>query len=373
MTSGCRRAGTGNGPTPGRSVDSFPVHDIGSTAAPSDDLPDTVEDTTVNDVVGIGNALVDVLSHETEAFIASLDVPKGGMTLIDEDRATSLYEMMGAGVEISGGSAANTIVGVAALGGRAQYLGKVRDDQLGSVFAHDIRATGVTYEIALAESGPSTGCCLILVTPDAQRTMNTYLGASVHFCADDVDREAIARSKVLYLEGYLFDPPEAQEAFRTAARYAHEAGRTVSATLSDSFCVERHRDAFLDLVEHHVDLVFANEAEICALYQCDSFDDAIDQVQRHGLVAALTRSEKGSVVVGHDEVIEVPAHPVDELVDTTGAGDLYASGFLYGYSQGLDLATCGALGSLAAAEVISHLGARPAADLRALAQPLLGR
>lgn len=356
-----------------RSVALAPVHEPGDHDLPPDELPDTAPDDSVNDVVGIGNALVDVLSHETDAFVVSQGLPKGSMTLIDEDRATSLYDLMGAGVEISGGSAANTIVGVAAFGGRAQYLGKVRDDQLGGVFAHDIRATGVTYQVPLAPSGPSTGCCLILVTPDAQRTMNTYLGASVHFCADDVDPEVIASSKVLYLEGYLFDPPQAQEAFRVAARYAHEAGRTVSATLSDSFCVERHRDAFLDLVEHHVDLVFANEAEICALYQCESFDDAIDQVQRQGLVAALTRSEKGSVVVDHDRVIEVPAHPVEDLVDTTGAGDLYASGFLYGYSQGLDLATCGALGSLAAAEVISHLGARPAANLRELAQPLLGR
>jgi len=349
------------------------VQDDGGTSSPVDDLPPTAGDDSVNDVVGIGNALVDVLSHESDGFVLSIDVPKGGMTLIDEERANSLYEMMGAGVEISGGSAANTIVGVAAFGGRAQYLGKVRDDQLGGVFAHDIRATGVTYDIAMATSGPSTGCCLILVTPDAQRTMNTYLGASVHFCADDVDAEVIARSKVLYLEGYLFDPPEAQEAFRVASRYAHEAGRAVSATLSDSFCVERHRDAFLDLVEHHVDLVFANEAEICALYRCESFDEAIEQVQRRGLIAALTRSEKGSVVVGPDEIIEIPAHPVDELVDTTGAGDLYASGFLYGFSQGLDLATCGALGSLAAAEVISHLGARPSANLRDLAAPLLGR
>ena len=355
------------------SVAFFPVHDEGGTTTTSDDLPDTPGDDTVNDVVGIGNALVDVLSHESDAFVLSVDVPKGSMTLIDEDRATSLYEMMGAGVEISGGSAANTIVGVAAFGGRAQYLGKVRDDQLGEVFAHDIRATGVTYEIPMASDGPSTGCCLILVTPDAQRTMNTYLGASVNFCAGDVDPQVIASSGVLYLEGYLFDPPEAQEAFRVAARYAHEAGRTVSATLSDSFCVERHRDAFLDLVEHHVDLVFANEAEICALYQCESFDEAIERVQRQGLIAALTRSEKGSVVVGQHEVIEIPAHPVDELVDTTGAGDLYASGFLYGFSQGLPLATCGALGSLAAAEVISHLGARPSANLRELAAPLLGR
>ena len=325
------------------------------------------------DVVGIGNALVDVLSHEDDELVERLGVPKGGMTLIDEDRAIELYRLMGPAVEMSGGSAANTIVGVASFGGRARYLGKVRDDQLGKVFAHDIRATGVRYDTALTADGPSTGCCLILVTPDAQRTMNTFLGASVHFNATDVDPELVAAGSVLYLEGYLFDPPEAQEAFRVAAHYAHDAGRVVSATLSDSFCVERHRDAFLDLVEHHVDLVFANEAEIKALYRTDDFAVAAEGVRRHGAIAALTRSERGSVVVTEAEIIEVPAHPVDELVDTTGAGDLYASGFLYGFSRGMDLATCGALGSLAAAEVISHLGARPATDLATLAAPLLGR
>ena len=323
-------------------------------------------------MVGIGNALVDVLSHEEDALIDRLGIQKGSMTLIDEARSAELYDVMGPGIEMSGGSAANTIVGVASFGGRAQYLGKVRDDQMGTVFAHDIRATGVRYEIAPAPDGPATGCCLILVTPDAQRTMNTYLGASVHFGPDDVDADVVASGAVLYLEGYLFDPPEAQEAFRVAARYAHDAGRTVSVTLSDSFCVERHRDAFLDLVEHHVDLVFANEAEITALYQTDDFEEAARGVRRHGAIAALTRSEKGSVVVTEDEIIEVPAHPVEELVDTTGAGDLYAAGFLHGYSQGMDLATCGALGSLAAAEVISHLGARPATDLSVLAAPLLG-
>lgn len=324
------------------------------------------------DVVGIGNALVDVLSHEDDELVERLGVPKGGMTLIDEGRANELYALMGPAVEISGGSAANTIVGVASFGARAQYLGKVRDDVLGKVFAHDIRATGVRYQTAMAPDGPSTGCCLILVTPDAQRTMNTYLGASVHFGPDDVDPDVVASASVLYLEGYLFDPPEAQEAFRVAARYAHEAGRTVSATLSDSFCVERHREAFLDLVEHHVDLLFANEAEITALYRTDSFDEAVEGVRRHGAMAALTRSERGSVVVTPDAVVEVPAHPVEELVDTTGAGDLYASGFLFGHSRGLPAATCGALGSLAAAEVISHLGARPEADLAELAAPLLG-
>jgi sugar/nucleoside kinase (ribokinase family) len=353
------------------------VLDDQTVAGPTDGEPgvapaaDSPADSDEIDVIGIGNALVDVLSHEDDELVERLGIPKGGMTLIDEERATELYGLMGPAVEISGGSAANTIVGVASFGGRARYLGKVRDDQLGKVFVHDIRATGVRFDTDLARSGPSTGCCLILVTPDAQRTMNTYLGASVHFCPDDVDAEVIASGRVLYLEGYLFDPPEAQEAFRVAARYAHEAGRTVSATLSDSFCVERHHAAFLDLVEHHVDLLFANEAEIKALYRTDDFDVAVEGVRRHGAVAALTRSAAGSVVVTEDEVIEVPAHPVDQLVDTTGAGDLYASGFLHGFSQGMDLATCGALGSLAAAEVISHLGARPAGSLADLAAPLL--
>jgi sugar/nucleoside kinase (ribokinase family) len=323
------------------------------------------------DVVGIGNALVDVLSHEDDDLVERLGVPKGAMTLIDGERAEELYSLMGPAVEMSGGSAANTIVGVAALGGRAEYLGKVRDDQLGHVFAHDIRATGVAYDVPLADAGPSTGCCLILVTPDAQRTMNTYLGASVHLGPADVDRGRIARASVLYLEGYLFDPPEAQEAFRVAAGYAHEAGRVVSATLSDSFCVQRHHRAFLDLVEHHVDLLFANEAEILALYGTDDFEVALAAVRDHVPWAALTRSEKGSVVVTPEGVIEVPAHPVEDLVDTTGAGDLYASGFLHGFARGFELEACGRLGSLAAAEVISHLGARPAADLRVLARDLL--
>jgi sugar/nucleoside kinase (ribokinase family) len=337
------------------------------------DTPHTstsASDTQV-DVVGIGNALVDVISHSTDELVERLGVAKGSMTLIEGDEATAIYDQMGAAVEISGGSAANTIVGVAAFGGSSQYLGKVRNDQLGAVFAHDIRATGVRYEIDPATTGPSTGCCLILVTPDAQRTMNTYLGASVHLGPADVDRDAIERAKVLYLEGYLFDPPEAQEAFRVAADYAHDAGRIVSLTLSDSFCVQRHREPFLDLVRHHVDLVFANEDEACELFQVRSFDDAVDAVRSHGLIAALTRSEKGSVIVTEDEVVAVPAHPVDEVVDTTGAGDLYAAGFLFGFSRGADLGTCGALGSLAAAEVISHIGARPVEDLAALAAPLL--
>jgi sugar/nucleoside kinase (ribokinase family) len=347
------------------------VHDDPITSS-SHSSPSGPDDPGEVDVVGIGNALVDVISHGTDELIESLGVTKGAMTLIDEDRAGEIYRSTGPAVEISGGSAANTIVGVAALGGTARYIGKVRDDQLGGVFVHDIRATGVRYDTPLASEGPSTGCCLVLVTPDAQRTMSTYLGASVHLGAADVDPEAIRRGRVLYLEGYLFDPPEAQDAFRMAAGHAREAGRTVSLTLSDSFCVERHRAAFVDLVEHHIDLVFANEAEILALYEVSSFDEAVERVRGHGVVAALTRSERGSVIVSADDVIEVPAQPVERLVDTTGAGDLYAAGFLHGFSRGMDLDVCGALGSVAAAEVISHVGARPEADLRELASHLLG-
>jgi sugar/nucleoside kinase (ribokinase family) len=321
------------------------------------------------DVLGIGNALVDVLSHETDAFVEKMGLNRGAMTLIDEERAHELYDAMGPGVEISGGSAANTIVGVAGFGGTAAYVGKVRDDQLGEVFAHDIRSTGVIFESPLAPDGPTTGRCLIVVTPDAQRTMNTYLGVSAYLGPDDVDAEIVARAKVVYLEGYLWDRPEAKEAYRKAARIAHDAGHEVSLTLSDAFCVDRHRSEWLRMVEDEVDILFANEAEICSLYECN-FDNALERVRKHCKVAALTRSEKGSLVVADADVHTVDAHPAT-LVDTTGAGDLYASGFLYAYTQGLDLDACGQMGSIAASEVISHLGARPEADLSTLAKPLL--
>jgi sugar/nucleoside kinase (ribokinase family) len=323
------------------------------------------------DVIGIGNALVDVLSYETDALVRHHGLVKGTMHLVDEARARQLYDAMGPGIEISGGSAANTIVGVASFGGRAQYVGKVRDDQLGDVFGHDLRSTGVGYDTPAATSGPPTGRCLILITPDAQRTMNTFLGASVHLSPADIDGGLIARGKILYLEGYLFDPPGAQEAFRVAAGLAHAASRKVSLTLSDPFCVDRHRAAFLDLVEHHVDVLFANEAEIRSLYEVDDFDAALQQVRRHCEVAALTRGPRGSLVVGGDEVHVIDACPVTTLVDTTGAGDLYAAGFLFGLSRGLDLATCGRLGSVAAAEVISHVGARPTVPLADLAAAVL--
>lgn len=333
--------------------------------------PTTTGDGPALDVVGIGNALVDVISQESDELITALGLAKGAMTLIEEDDATALYERMGPGVEISGGSGANTMVGIAALGGRAQYIGKVRDDQLGAVFGHDLRATGVIYEVPPAQSGPGTGRCLIMVTPDAQRTMNTYLGASVAFEPGDVDESVIRAARVLYLEGYLFDRPAAQEAFRQAARIAHDAGALVAVTLSDPFCVERHRQAFLELVESHVDLVFANELEALSLYETDDLDEVARRFAEHSAVAAVTRSEKGSVVIAGEDRIVVPALPVERVVDTTGAGDLYAAGFLYGYSRGHDLRRCAELGSVLAAEVISHIGARPEADLAVLAADLL--
>lgn len=327
--------------------------------------------TTSLDVIGIGNALVDVLSHGTDEFIESRGIPKGAMTLIEEDEAAELYEAMGPGVEVSGGSAANTIVGIAALGGTTQYLGKVRDDQLGAVFGHDLRSTGVIYEVPPATSGPATGRCLIVVTPDAQRTMSTYLGASPFFDEADVDEVAIRSAGVLYLEGYLFDRPAAQEAFRKAARIARSAGRKVAITLSDPFCVERHRGSFVELLENHVDLVFANESEACSLYETDDLAVAVKRLAATGVTAVVTRSEHGSMVVRGDERIVVPADLVDDVVDTTGAGDLYAAGFLFGYSRGYDMERCARLGSMAAAEVISHMGARPEADLIELAGDLL--
>ncbi|OSQ40445.1 adenosine kinase [Thalassospira mesophila] len=320
------------------------------------------------DVVGIGNAIVDVLTHCTEDDLTRLKLVKNAMTLIDTKTADALYGEMGPGVEMSGGSAGNTLAGIAALGGKGSYIGKVRDDQLGSVFRHDIRAMGVNFDTKAASDGSSTARCLIFVTPDGHRTMNTFLGACTELGPNDIDADLIKSAKVTYMEGYLWDRDEAKEAFVLAAKIAHEAGRQVSITLSDSFCVDRHRDSFRDLVHNHVDILFANEDEIKSLYEVDTFDEALIEVRRHCKVAALTRSEKGSVIVSGDSVIEVAAEPVAKVVDTTGAGDLFASGFLYGYTQGFDLATCGRLGSICAAEVISHMGARPDADLKTLCQ-----
>jgi sugar/nucleoside kinase (ribokinase family) len=317
------------------------------------------------DVVGIGNALVDVISHETDEFIAAHGLVKSAMILIDTERAEELYAAMGVAIEMSGGSAGNTVAGVASFGGRAAYLGRVYDDQLGAVFAHDMKAQGVHFANPPVHEGPPTGRSLIVVTPDAHRTMNTYLGASAFFCPSDVDAELIRSAQVTFLEGYLFDRPESQDAYWTASKYASEAGRKVALTLSDLFCVERHRDGFLPLVRERVDILFANEAEACALWGCDEVGAAVERARAEVAVACITLSEKGSVVVSGAETYEVPAHPV-EVVDTTGAGDLYASGFLFGFTTGLPLPRCGELGSLAAAEVISHIGARPEISLASL-------
>jgi sugar/nucleoside kinase (ribokinase family) len=320
------------------------------------------------DVVGIGNAIVDVLVPSDDAFLSKHDLKKGTMALIDEARAAALYAAMGAGVEASGGSCGNTMAGIASLGGNGAYIGKVRDDQLGGVFAHDLRAIGVRFDTAPLTQGPSTARCLILVTPDAQRTMNTYLGACVELGPEDIDPALVAAAQVVYLEGYLFDPPRAKAAFRKAAKIAHDAGRKVSLSLSDPFCVDRYRDEFRELVANHVDILFANEVEICSLYQVNEFEDALARIRGEAEIAALTRSEAGSVIVTRDREHRIEAATPKRLVDSTGAGDLYASGFLYGLTHGKDLATCGRLGSLCAAEVIAHFGARPETSLKELAR-----
>ena len=320
----------------------------------------------VIDVVGIGNAIVDVIAHCDEDFIARMALNKGAMTLIDTARANALYDAMGAAIESSGGSGANTTVGVASLGGRAAFIGKVGNDQLGGIFRHDIRAVGVQFDIAPATSDTPTARSMILVTPDAERTMNTYLGACQELTPADVDPHLIQRAKVTYMEGYLWDPPLAKEAFLKAARIAHDAGQEVSLTLSDAFCVQRYLSEFQDLVKNHIDILFANTAEILALWQTEDWDEAVRQTRQHCDLAALTRSEKGSVIVTPEEVHEIPAWPVDRVVDLTGAGDLYAAGFLYGYTHGRDFAACGRIASLAAGEVISHVGARPETPLAEL-------
>jgi sugar/nucleoside kinase (ribokinase family) len=319
------------------------------------------------DVVGIGNAIVDVLAQADESFIVAEKLTKGTMALIDQARAHALYGRMGPGLEASGGSAANTIAGIASLGGKGAYIGKVADDLLGKVFAHDLRAAGVQYDTEPLKTGPATARCLILVTPDAQRTMNTFLGASVEFEPGDVDRELVAAAQLTYLEGYLFDRPLAKAAFRQAGEIAHKAGRKVSLTLSDPFCVDRHRADFRDLIRGHVDILFANEAEICSLYETKDFEKAAAAVRGEAEIAVLTRSEKGAIVITAKDQVTVPAAPVAKVVDTTGAGDLFASGFLYGFTRGKDLAHCAKLGALCAAEIISHFGARPEVKLKDLA------
>ena len=321
------------------------------------------------DVLGIGNAIFDVLVQTDEGFLRRHGMTKGGMALIDEDRAAAIYRDMGPATEMSGGSAANTIVGVASLGARTAYIGKVKDDQIGRLYTHDIRAAGVAFKTTPATDGPATGCSYILVTPDGERTMNTYLGAAQELMPADIDADEIAASAFVYLEGYLWDPANAKEAFVKAATIAHDAGRQVALTLSDSFCVDRYRDEFLQLMRNGtVDLVFANEAELHSLYQTSDFDTALKQLRSDTRLAAVTRSEKGCVVVSKDGVISVPAFPIERIVDTTGAGDLFAAGFLFGLSRRLGHEIAGRLGALAAAEIIQHVGARPQVALKELAQ-----
>ena len=320
------------------------------------------------DVLGIGNAIVDVIARAEDDFLVAHGMHKGTMALIDEARAQAIYDAMGPAVESSGGSAANTIVGVASFGGRAAFVGKVKDDELGRAFAHDIRAARVSFDTPPASDGPSTARCYIMVTPDGERTMNTYLGAAQDLHPNDIDEATIAAAAIVYLEGYLWDPPHAKEAFVKAAAIAHRAGRRVALTLSDAFCVDRYRAEFLGLIRKGtVDIVFANEHELRSLYQTADFDTAVKQLRGDARLAVVTRSEKGCVVVSRDAIEAVQAMPIDQVADATGAGDLFAAGFLVGHSHGKDHRTAARLGALAAAEVIQHIGARPAVTLKALA------
>ncbi|MDJ0512524.1 MAG: adenosine kinase [Methyloceanibacter sp.] len=320
------------------------------------------------DVVGIGNAIVDIIARCDDAFLSKRSLDKGFMRLVDSSEAAALYEEMGPATERSGGSVANSIAGLASLGARCGFIGRVAADQFGGVFGHDIRSLGIAFDTEPATDGTPTARCLVLVTPDGERTMNTFLGASVDLTDADIDADLIAAAKYVYLEGYLFDKDAAKSAFRQAAKLATEAGAKVVLSLSDPFCVDRHREDFRELVKHGADIVFANEKEITSLYETNTFLEAADAALQDCEMAVLTRSEAGSLIVGGGEATEVAAEPVDKVVDATGAGDLYAAGFLFGLSRGLPIADCGRLGSMAAAEAISHIGARPEADLVALAK-----
>ena len=320
------------------------------------------------DVLGIGNAIVDVIARAEDDFLVAHGMHKGTMALIDEKRAKKIYQAMGPATESSGGSAANTIVGVASFGGRAAFVGKVKNDELGSAFTHDIRAARVAFDTKPAIDGPATARCYIMVTPDGERTMNTFLGAAQELHPKDIDEAAVAASAVVYLEGYLWDPPHAKEAFVKAADIAHRSGRRVALTLSDAFCVDRYRAEFLNLIRKGtVDILFANERELHSLYETADFDTAVKQLRADAKLAVVTRSEKGCVVVARDAIEAVQAMPIERVVDVTGAGDLFAAGFLVGHSHGKDHRTAARLGALAAAEVIQHIGARPAVSLKALA------
>lgn len=320
------------------------------------------------DVVGIGNAIVDIIARCDDTFLSNQGMEKGFMQLITAGQADSIYDAMGPATEQSGGSVANTCAGIASLGGKSAFIGRVAVDQFGKVFAHDIRSIGVGFDTAPSDRGLPTARCLVLVTPDGERTMNTFLGASTEFAAGDIDEELIGSAQVTYLEGYLFDKDPAKAAFHASAKAARAKGRKVALSLSDAFCVDRHRDDFLALVRGGVDILFANETEITSLYQLNSFDEAASAVRAEAEIAVLTRSEAGAVILSGNETVEVPADPVGQVIDATGAGDLYAAGFLYGLTRGRDLKTCGRLGSLAAAEIISHIGARPETSLETLAR-----
>jgi sugar/nucleoside kinase (ribokinase family) len=324
------------------------------------------------DVLGVGNALVDVIASVDDAFIEAHGFPRGATTMVDLDRAEAVYADFPPSQETSGGSCANTIAGLGSFGATVAFIGRVRDDQLGKVYTHDLRSLGVHFDVVPATDGPATGRCLVMVTPDAHRTQCTYLGASTFIGPEDVDADVVARARVTYLEGYLWDQPSAKDAIRKAATAARGAGRQVAFTLSDPFCVDRHREEFRSLVADEIDILFGNEAEICSLYEVEDFDAALQRLRHHCRVGALTRSERGSVVIAGDEIHVIDADPVDRLLDTTGAGDQYAAGFLYGLTHGHDLATCGRLGSGAAAEVISHFGPRPAVSLAKLAESVIG-
>lgn len=321
----------------------------------------------LHDVVGLGSAILDILSRCDDAFIEKQGLKKGIMRLIDDAEATRLYTEMGPAAEVGGGTVPNTCVGVTSFGGKAAYMGKTAKDQFGEVFGHDLRAAGVTFNTKPTEDGPATGRCLILVTPDGERTMSTFLGVNSELSPAELDPELIRSAKILYLEGYAFDGPKAKQAFYEAAAAAREAKTTVSLTLSDPFCVERHREAFLGFIRNDVDLLFANHREVLSLYQTEDLDAACDQLRKECPLAVVTRSEKGSLVLTPEKVYEIEPEPVAHVVDTTGAGDLYAAGFLFGYARSLDLTTCGRLASLAAAEIISHIGARPETSLAQLA------
>ena len=320
------------------------------------------------DVAGIGNAIVDIISSCDDAALDQLNLLKGNMQLIDAVQADALYEKMGSAIESSGGSAANTIAGLASFGGKGAFIGKVAEDQFGTIFNHDIKSIGVEYRTPAANDGLPTARCLILVTPDGERTMNTFLGASTELDEKEIDPEMISDSKILYLEGYLFDKDEAKQAFYKGAEIAKNANRKVALSLSDAFCVNRHKEAFRKLVKDGVDILFANEEEICALYDTDNFDEAASQVRAECEIAALTRGAKGSVIIAGEETINIDVVPVQEVVDTTGAGDLYAAGFLFGFANDRPLETCGKLASIAAGEIISHYGARPEKNLSELAK-----